>query len=66
MPEPVPLDPVTLRALAGELDAEEQALRRACPCPLHRHVASRCVERATDYRTRAIRAEQAARGRTVN
>lgn len=66
MPEPRPLDPVTLRVLAGELDAEEQALRRACPCPLHRHLASQCVDRATDYRTRAIRAEQAARSGRAN
>lgn len=50
------LDPATLRALAAELDDEADAHIRACNCPLHRMLRDRCIARAADYRTRAIRA----------
>lgn len=51
------LDPATLRALAAELDDEEEAARRECRCTIHILLADLLRDRAALYRTRAIRAE---------
>lgn len=54
------LDPATLRALAAELDERGANLRAQCGCAIHLWAVGLTDELAGEYRTRAIKAEQAA------
>jgi len=50
------LDPATLRALAAELDLDADRYGMECRCAVHQLLRTQAVERAADYRTRAIKA----------
>ena len=59
------LDPATLRLLADELDGVAERFSKACPCKMHRTLASKASDQAADYRTRALKVDVVAREGTT-
>jgi hypothetical protein len=61
-----PLDPVTLRAIAAEMDEAAEVLHRCCGGAhvYHRERLAIYIWLASDYRTKALRAEADAKERS--